>query len=79
MFLPNPRSEKVIGFHLKVLSISIIIFYHFSTSNILFSLRTEKVVGGKSAFEGQTGRKPNTLKSVMVEKCVFRERPVDRN
>ena len=66
-------SEKGIEFHLKILSISIIKLYQFSISNILFALRTEKVADGKSAFEGQTGRKPNTLKSVMVE------RPVDRN
>ena len=29
-------------------------------SNILFPLRTEKGADGRSAFEKQTGRKPNT-------------------
>ena len=74
--MPKPMSEKGIEFHLKILSISIIKLYQFSISNILFALRTEKVADGKSAFEGQTGRKPNTLKSVMVEKCVLDKDPL---
>ena len=36
--------------------------------NILFALRTEKGADRKSDSERQVGRKPNTLKSVMVEK-----------
>ena len=38
-------------------------------SNILFALRTKKGADGKSAFEKQVGRKPNTLKLALVEKC----------
>ena len=40
-------------------------------SNILFALRSEKGYDGKSAFEKQNGRKPNTLKSRMIEKCIL--------
>ena len=45
-------------------------------SNILFALRMEKGADGKSAFERQLGRKPNTLKSVMVEKCLLERDPL---
>ena len=45
-------------------------------SNIFFALRTEKRADGKSSFERQVGKKPNTLKSVMVEKCVLERDPL---
>ena len=45
-------------------------------SNILFALRTEKRADGKSAFEKQTGRKPNTLKSAMIDKCILEKDPL---
>ena len=44
-------------------------------SNILFALRSEKRYDGKSAFEKQNGRKPNTLKSRMIEKCILEKDP----
>ena len=44
-------------------------------SNILFALRSEKGYDGKSAFEKQNGRKPNTLKSRMIEKCILEKDP----
>ena len=40
-------------------------------SNILFALRTEKGADGKLAFEKQTGRLPNTLKSAMIKKFIL--------
>ena len=40
-------------------------------SNILFALRSEKGPDGKSAFERQNGRKPNTEKPRMIEKCIL--------
>ena len=43
--------------------------------NILFGLRSKKGCGGKSAFEKQNGRKPNTLKSRMIEKCILEKDP----
>ena len=45
-------------------------------SNILFALRTEKGADGKSSFEKQTGRKPNTLKSAMIDKCILEKDPL---
>ena len=44
-------------------------------SNILFALRSEKGSDGKSAFEKQNGRKPNTEKSRMIEKCILEQDP----
>ena len=44
-------------------------------SNILFALRSEKGPDGKSAFEKQNGRKPNTEKSRMIEKCILEQDP----
>ena len=44
-------------------------------SNILFALRAEKGCDGKSAFEKQNGRKPNTLKSRMNENCYLEKDP----
>ena len=44
-------------------------------SNILFALRSEKGSDGKSAFERQNGRKPNTEKSRMIEKCILDQDP----
>ena len=44
-------------------------------SNILFALRSEKGADGKSAFEKHMGRKPNTLKSAMIEKCILDKDP----
>ena len=44
-------------------------------SNILFALRSEKGCDGKSAFEKQNGRKPNTLKSRMIENCNLEKDP----
>ena len=43
-------------------------------SNILFALRSEK--DGKSAFEKHMDRKPNTLKSVMIEKRILDKNPL---
>ena len=40
-------------------------------SNILFAQRSEKSPDGKSAFEKQNGRKPNTENSRMIEKCIL--------
>ena len=44
-------------------------------SNILFALRSEKGPDKKSAFERQNGRKPNTEKSRMIEKCILDQDP----
>ena len=44
-------------------------------SNILLALRSEKGADGKSAFEKHMGRKPNTLKSAMIEKCILDKDP----
>ena len=44
-------------------------------SNILFALRSEKSPYGKSAFEKQNRRKPNTEKLRMIEKCVLDQDP----
>ena len=44
-------------------------------SKILFALRSEKGVDGKSAFEKHMGRKPNTLKSAMIGKCILDKDP----
>ena len=44
-------------------------------SNILFALRSEKGPDGKSAFEKQNGRKPNTEKSRTIEKCILDQDP----
>ena len=44
-------------------------------SNILFALRTEKGVDNTSAYERQMGRKPNTLKSAMIRKCILEKDP----
>ena len=44
-------------------------------SNILFELRSEKGPDGKSAFERQNGRKPNTQKSRILEKCILDQDP----
>ena len=44
-------------------------------SNILFALRSEKGPDGKSALEEQNGRKPNTEKSRMIEKCILDQDP----
>ena len=44
-------------------------------SNILFDLRSEKGPDEKSAFERQNGRKPNTEKSRMIEKCILDQDP----
>ena len=44
-------------------------------SKILFALRSEKGNDGKSAFEKQNGRNPNTLKSRMIEKCILEQDP----
>ena len=40
-------------------------------SNILFALRSEKGIDGKSAFVRQNGRSPNTLKTRIFEKYVL--------
>ena len=45
-------------------------------SNILFALRTKKGADGKSALEKQIGRKPNTIKSAMIEKCILEKDPL---
>ena len=45
-------------------------------SNILFALRSEKGEDGKSAFEKHMDRKPNTLKSVMIEKRILYKNPL---
>ena len=42
---------------------------------ILFALRTEKRPDGKSAFEPQIARQPNTLKSRMIERFVLDKDP----
>ena len=42
---------------------------------MLFALRSEKGVDGKSAFEKHMGRKPNTLKSAMIGKCILDKDP----
>ena len=42
---------------------------------ILFALRTEKRPDGKSAFQTQIGRQPNTLKSRMIERFVLDQDP----
>ena len=44
-------------------------------SNIFFALRSEKGPDGKSAFERQNGRKPNTEKSRMIEQCILDQDP----
>ena len=44
-------------------------------SNIFFAVRSEKGPDGKSAFEKQNGRKPNTGKSRMIEKCILEKDP----
>ena len=44
-------------------------------SNILFALRSEKGPDRKSAFERQNGRKPNTVKLRMIEKCISDQDP----
>ena len=44
-------------------------------SNILFALRSEKEIDGKSAFVRQNGRSPNTLKSRIIEKCILEQDP----
>ena len=44
-------------------------------SNMLFALRSEKGCDGKSAFEEQNGRKPNTLKSRKIENCISEKDP----
>ena len=44
-------------------------------SIILFALRSETGLDGKSAFERQSGRKPNTEKSRMIEKCILDQDP----
>ena len=44
-------------------------------SNILFALSSEKGPDGKSAFEKQNGRKLNTEKSRMIEKCILEQDP----
>ena len=41
----------------------------------MFALRSEKGPDGKSAFEKQNGRKPNTEKSRMIEKCILEQDP----
>ena len=45
-------------------------------SGILFAFRTEKGADGKSAFEKQTGRKTNTPKSAMIQKCILDKDPL---
>ena len=42
---------------------------------ILFALRSERGSDGKSAFEKHIGRKPNTPKSRLVEKCISEKDP----
>ena len=42
---------------------------------MMFALKTQNGVNGKSAFEKQNGRKPNTLNSAMVEKCILEKDP----
>ena len=44
-------------------------------SNIRFALRSGKGADGKSAVEKHMGRKPNTLKSAMIEKCILDKDP----
>ena len=44
-------------------------------SKILFALRSEKGIDGKSAFEKHMGRKPNTLISAMIGKCILDKDP----
>ena len=44
-------------------------------SNIFFALRSKKRADGKSAFEKHMGRKPNTPKSAMIEKCILDKDP----
>ena len=45
-------------------------------SVFLFALRTEKVADIKSAFTKQTARKPNTLKSAMIQKRILEKDPL---
>ena len=45
-------------------------------SDILFAFRTKKGADGKSAFEKQTGKKPNTLKAAMIQKCILEKDPL---
>ena len=42
---------------------------------ILFALRSERGSDGKSAFEKHIGRKPNTPKSRLIEKCILEKDP----
>ena len=44
-------------------------------SNIMFALRSEKSPDGKSGFEKQNGRKPNTENSRMTEKSILEQDP----
>ena len=43
--------------------------------NIMFALRSDKEADNTSAFQRQTGRKPNTLKSVVIKNCVLEKDP----
>ena len=45
-------------------------------SNSLLALNFEKRADGKSAFEKHMGRKPNTLKSAMIGKCILERGPL---
>ena len=44
--------------------------------DILFVLRTGKSTKGYSTFEKQTGRKPKTLKSALIQKCILEKDPL---
>ena len=44
-------------------------------SKILFALRSEIGSDGKSALEKYLGRKPNTPKSRLIEKCILEKHP----
>ena len=44
-------------------------------SNILFALRSENSIDGKSAFVRQNGREPNTLKPRMIKNCILEKDP----
>ena len=44
-------------------------------SKTLFALRSERGSDGKSAFEKHLGRKPNTPKSRLTEKCILEKDP----
>ena len=44
-------------------------------SNILFAPRSETGADNKSVFEKQMGRKPDTLKSAMIRKCILGKDP----